>query len=185
VIDHKTLIKLVIGALLLLALATASGVFLRDPITVFGGAFVQRFGLLGLFGGVIFSDSSLVPLTNEPLVLLVISGGVSPWVVFGVTAFGSFLAGPLGWFYGRTLARHTRFGPWLTLKNPDMNSLLNRYGVRFVAVSALLPFPFSVSTWLAGAAGLPLRQVAAASLLRIPKTAFYVALIVTGWAVGV
>jgi len=184
VIDRKTVIKLVIGVVLILGLAAASGLLLREPITLWGGAFVHRFGLVGLLAGVVISDSSLLPLTNEPLVLLAISGGLSPWVVFAVTAGGSFLAGPLGWFYGYTLARRTRFGAWLALKNPNVTALLHRYGIRFVAVSALLPFPFSVSTWLAGAAGLPLRAVAAASLLRIVKTAFYVVLIVSGWAVG-
>lgn len=183
-IDRPTLIKVAVGALAVLILAGASGVLLREPILHWGAVFMDRFGLWGLFVGVVISDSSIVPLTNEPLVLLAISGGTSPWLAFAITALGSTLAGPLGWLYGRTLARHTRLGPLLLHRYPSVFALLRRYGVRFVAMAAVFPFPFSVTTWLAGMAGLPLHQVALASLWRIPKTAFYVALLVGGWSLG-
>jgi hypothetical protein len=41
-----------------------------------------------------------------------------------------------------------------------------------------------VSTWLAGMTAVNFWKVCLASLLRIPKTGFYLYLIVQGWALG-
>jgi len=183
-VDRRTLRRLLIGAALALALGAVCGVLLREPLVEWGGGFIDRFGLAGLFLGTLITDSSLLPLTNEPLVLLAISGGTSPWTAFAVTSTASVLAGPLGWALGRLVARRTPLGLWLHRRYPDVAALLARRGARFVAVAALLPFPFAVSTWLAGATDVPLAPLLLASLLRVPKTAFYVALLTGGWALG-
>ncbi|MCB9780647.1 MAG: VTT domain-containing protein [Alphaproteobacteria bacterium] len=183
-IDRTTVLKLVGGALAVLAVAGLCGVLLREPLIAWGGLFLDRFGLAGLFFGAMFTDSSIVPLTNEPLMLLAISGGANPWVVAAITAAGSVLAGPIGWTCGRLLARHTRLGPWLARRHPQVVAFLTRYGARFVAVAALLPFPFAVSTWLSGATDVRFGHLLLASLLRIPKTLFYAALLTGGWAAG-
>jgi membrane protein YqaA with SNARE-associated domain len=183
-IDRSTLIKLAVGALLVLIAAGLSGVLLREPLIRWGEAFIDRFGLLGLLIGVIFADSSIVPLSNEPLVLLALSAGVSPWTAFAVTALGSVLAGPVGWTCGRLLGAHTSVVLRLARRYPQVVAMLTLYGARFVAAAALLPFPFAVATWLAGASGVRFSHLLLASLLRIPKTAFYVALLAGGWAMG-
>ena len=54
-----------------------------------------------------------------------------------------------------------------------------------VGVAAFLPLPYSVSTWTAGALGVRYHWVAAASLLRYPKTALYLWLIASGWSIGI
>lgn len=181
VLDRGVWLRLGLGAALVLVLALASGVLLREPLQVWGAVFIERFGLVGLFVGVLVTDSSIVPLTNEPLVLLAIGGGVPPWTAVGLTAAASVCAGPIGWSCGRLLARHTRLGPWLARRHPQVTGFLTRYGARFVAVAAVLPFPFAVATWLSGASDVRLVHVLLASLLRVPKTLFYGALLVGGW----
>ncbi len=183
-IDRSTLVKLALGALLVLLAAGLSGVLLREPLIRWGEAFIGRFGLVGLFFGVIFADSSIVPLSNEPLVLLALSAGVSPWTAFAVTAAGSVASGPVGWCCGRLLGAHTSIVLRLARRYPQVAAMLTLYGSRFVAAAALLPFPFAVATWLSGASGVRFSHLLLASLLRIPKTAFYVGLLAGGWALG-
>lgn len=188
--DHSAMLdrsvwgKLALGSVLVLALALVSGVLLREPLQTWGTAFLDRFGLAGLFVGVIITDSSILPMTNEPLVLLAIGAGVSPWTVIALTAIASACAGPVGWTAGHLVARHTPLGPWLARRHPRVTGFLTRYGARFVAVAALLPFPFAVSTWLAGASEVRFAHLCLASLLRVPKTLFYGLLIVGGWVAG-
>lgn len=183
-LDRAVWRKVAVGAALVLLLALASGVLLREPLQAWGTIFIDRFGLPGLFVGVLITDTSIVPLTSEPLVLLAIGGGVPPWTAVGLTAVASVCAGPLGWACGRLVARHTPLGPWLARRHPQVTGFLTRYGARFVAVAALLPFPFAVATWLAGASEVRMVHVLLASLLRVPKTLFYGALLVGGWVAG-
>lgn len=183
-IDRATIIKLAVGAVLIMAAAGAAGVLLREPLIQAGQSFIDTFGLVGLFVGVILTDASIVPLTNEPLVMLALTAGVSPWTAFLVTAAASVIAGPVGWAGGRLLGTRTNLVLKAARRQPQVVAMLTRYGARAVAAAAILPFPYAVATWLAGASGVPLKDVALASLLRIPKTAFYVALLAGGWALG-
>ncbi|RME24857.1 MAG: hypothetical protein D6798_10220 [Deltaproteobacteria bacterium] len=181
-ISRSTWIKLAAGCASVLAVAAACGVLLRDPLVQWGTLFLGRFGMQGLFVGVWITDSSIVPMTSEPLIMLAISAGARPFEVLFLASLASACAGPTGWVAGRLLAGHTPLGPWLARRHPDVTGFLTRYGARFVAVAALLPFPFAVSTWLAGASAVRFRHLLLASLLRIPKTVFYGLLIVGGWA---
>lgn len=183
-LDRPTLIKLALGLILVLALAGLCGWFFREPLVALGEAALERFGLLGLFLGVVFADSSIVPLSNEPLVLLALAAGVSPWTVFFVTASASVCAGPVGWSCGRLFGRRTGLLLRVARRHPQIVGWLTRYGARFVGAAALLPFPFAVSTWLAGASGVRFGPLLLASLLRVPKTAVFVGLLAGGWAAG-
>ena len=76
-----------------------------------------------------------------------------------------------------------RFVPLVckTLVRTPARSLLTAAGV---AIAALLPIPFALATWTAGLTGVAFPKLLAASLLRIPKTWFYLWLILQGWAMG-
>ena len=68
--------------------------------------------------------------------------------------------------------------------NPEAAAWIEARGAWGVAVAALLPIPYALATWTAGAMKVSLRDVMLASLLRVPKTAFYVALLAAGWGAG-
>jgi len=184
IIDRVLIRKMVVGIVALLAVAGACGLLLQEPIEAFATAFVDRYGLLGLAAGVLFTDSSLIPLTHEPFLLLGVSAKLPPLKIFAYAATASVVAGVLGWSLGHLLVGRTALKPWVERKWPTFAAFVRHYGARGVAVAALLPIPFAVSTWSAGMMHVPLRHVALASLLRIPKTGFYLGLIVAGWSLG-
>ena len=169
----------------LLALAGICGTLLREPITALGQTFIDIGGTAGLFAGVMLANISLLPATDEPVIFLAISSGrMGAWSIFLVSAAASTLAGPVGYGLGALVGRATSLEAWVTRTNANLADWLRRRGAWAVAVCAVLPFPFAVSTWTAGMMRVGLVPVCAASLLRIPKTGFYFWLMVQGWGMG-
>ncbi len=183
-VDRRLVVKACLGLAGLVAAAYLCGALLREPITAAGRGALSSLGLPGLFVGVIVTDASPLPLTNEPLVLLAVSAGVSAWVVFGVVSAASVTAGIVGYGGGALVGARTPVGPWIRRRYPGFGAFMERWGATGVALCAFLPIPFALSTWSAGMARIGLLKVALASLVRIPKTAFYVWLIVEGWRMG-
>jgi membrane protein YqaA with SNARE-associated domain len=184
IVDGPLIRKMVVGIVVLLLVAGLCGLLLKEPIEALATAFVDRFGLMGLAAGVLITDSSIVPMTHEPFLLLGVSAGLPAMRIFGFAATASVVAGLLGWTLGHLLVGRTSLKPWVEGRWPTFAAFVRHYGARGVAVAALLPIPFAVATWSAGMMHVPLRQVALASLLRIPKTGFYLGLIVAGWSLG-
>jgi len=161
----------------LCAVAFAVTLTLRGPLAAAGAVFVDTLGLAGLFAGVLLLDT--VPGTlHEPLMVLGYAGGEGFWPVVLTTGSASFLSGVVGWGLGRALGK----AAWLqrALRRYHITSFMHHYGVWAVALAALTPFPFAVTTWGAGATGVPLRHVVAGSLLRFPKEIVYFAIYVYG-----
>jgi len=183
-IDARLIGKALIGLLGLLLFSYLCGVLLRDPIVIASKWAFAKFGLYGLFCGVIVTDASPLPMTNEPLMLLAVSAGIEPLTVFLTTSTGSITAGFIGYTCGRLFGRALGIGDWIHRKYPGFESFMLRYGAYGVAICALLPIPFALSTWSAGMARVQLWRVMLACLVRIPKTAFYLWLIVQGWGLG-
>lgn len=183
-VDRALLIRAALGLVGVVALAALCGLLLREPITAAAAWFIGAFGLGGVFAGVVFTDASPLPLTHEPILLLAVAMDVELWRVGTVAATASVSAGPVGYLGGTLLRRQTSAQGWLEARAPGMVGFLRRWGASGVAVAALLPIPFATATWTAGLVAVPFWKVAAASLLRIPKTLFYLALVAWGWGLG-
>lgn len=183
-VDARLILKAVVGLAVLVGASYLCGVVLREPIELAGQVALDRFGYLGLACGAIVTDSSPLPLTNEPLVLLAVGAGRPGNEVFAVVSAASVCAGFVGHTAGRTVGNRTALGRWIRRRYPGFERFMARYGAHGVAVCALLPIPFALSTWSAGMMRVALWKVMLASLVRIPKTAFYVWLIVQGWTAG-
>ncbi len=181
VVDRRLVFKAVFGLGTLVVFAWACGLLFRGTIIAMGRGFVSAFGLPGLFMGVIVTDASPLPLTNEPLVMLAISGGVSAWVIFAVVSAASVTAGLVGYLGGVLVGRGTPLARFIKRRYPGFDGFMQRYGVWGVAICAFLPIPFALSTWSAGMLRIGWHRVALASLVRVPKTAFYLWLIMVGW----
>ena len=183
-IDHKLLIKTGVGILVLVAVAALLAAVLYEPITTVTEAFLDRFGLPGIFAAVVITDTSPLPMTHEPVLLLGVAAGVNPWLLWAVASTASVFSGVLGYTCGALLVSRSRLTTWIDRKYPGFIDFMKRHGAKGVAVSALLPIPFALSTWSAGMVRCGLPGVALASLLRIPKAGFYLWLILTGWTWG-
>ena len=183
--DARVLMRqMAIGLLVMFVVAGLSGLLLREPLVQIGGWCVTRFGIIGLFVATWVTDTSPLPLTNEPLMFLALGGGMGRWTIFAVVSAASVTGGASGYFFGRTLHRFTRVHERMMRWSPDVVAWLEKNGAWGVAVAALTPIPYSLSTWTAGVIGTRFSLVMLAALLRIPKTAFYLLLLIAGWELG-
>ncbi len=179
-VDRALIIKSIIGVGVMLAVAGVVGLAFRGALESAGNAFLDAFGLAGLFVAVLITDGVPFPLTNEPMIFLAHGAGVTAWVIFAVISAGSICAGMIGYWGGRLIGRAAGLEQWLEAKQPALVHYMRKYGAEGVAIAALLPIPFQFSTWSAGTLRVSFPKVVLASLLRIPKTSFYVLLIVGG-----
>jgi len=184
VVDRAMIGKTVVGLLLLLLLSGACAFLLKDPLVSLGEAFLERFGLAGLFVGTIIADTSPLPLTHEPLTFLGITAGIPAATLLATIAAASVTSGPIGWTCGRVFLSGTRFASWLEQRHPNLMGAMRNNGLKVLAAAALLPIPFALATWSAGMLRLPLGKVALISLLRILKVGIYFQLIRLGWLAG-
>lgn len=183
-LDTRLLRRAAVGLVVVVAVAGVSGVLLREPITTLAEAFLDTFGMVGLFVAVMLIDSSPFPLTHEPVLLLGVATGVDWWLLGAVASAASVTAGPIGYLGGTALNRWTDAAGWLERRAPGILAYVRRWGATGVAIAAVLPIPFAVATWTAGLCRVSFPKVLAASTLRIPKTLLYLSLLTGGWALG-
>ena len=174
---RRLLVRLVVGLLVMMAAVGALAVLLEPQLREWSGVFVAKFGLLGVFFAVIATDS--LAATHEPVLLVAYAGGLGFVPVFVTASLASVIAGPVGWLLGGWLGRAELIQR--VFRRYRIDVFMERYGFWAVAVAALTPFPFSVATWAAGAAGISFRSVMLGSLFRVPKVLFYFSIIVFGW----
>lgn len=165
-------IKMVVALILLFGAAILLGWLAREPIEKVSAFVVNRFGIAGLFVSILCVDS-LPGLTNEPLLLVAISGGLGYWPILLSAGAGSTLAGVVGWVIGGRLRRFESLN--------RMDIFFERYGARTIALAALTPLPFAVTTWAAGASGVKFRTLLLGCWWRFPKTWFYLTVLYYGW----
>ena len=175
------LIKLGLILLVLFFVVLLLGLTIREPIESIATVAVARYGRVGLFLAVMCVDT-IPGLTNEPLLLLASSGGLGYVSILLAAGFGSVMGGVVGWFLGG----HLRKFPPLKdrISRYGIEGYFQHYGGRTIAIAAVLPIPFALTTWAAGASGVSLRTLLLGAIWRIPKTAFYLTLIHYGWQVG-
>ena len=183
-VDGKLLARAGFGLLVVLGVAALAGILLREPIEAVAGVFIDRFGWAGLFAGVVITDASPIPMTHEPILLLGVAEGLNAWKIGVVASLASVCAGPVGYTGGWLLRTRSDARHWLEDRAPGMVRFLRDWGATGVAIAALLPIPYALATWTAGLLGVRFAKVVLASLLRIPKTLFYLFLIVQGWSLG-
>jgi membrane protein YqaA with SNARE-associated domain len=172
------------GLTLLLVAAAISSTLLRDLVETWGQAVVSRWGLRGIFVGVFLSDWSPLPLTNEPVMLLGLSGGMTFAQVLWVTSAASVMAGFAGYACGAMLGAGTSLRERFLAREGGRAAWVRRYGALGVAVAAFTPIPYALATWMAGLMRIPLPGFALACLVRIPKTLFYLWLLNKVWVSG-
>ena len=177
-------IKLVAGGVTAFFTAAALAYWLNEPLTSLSVELVERFGLLGLGLATLAIDSLPTPLSAVPLMLLSVKGGIPVWQVAAVCISASIAAGCVGFGLGRLIGMPRSLETVMDQRFPGKLDMLRRHGVWGVAAIALLPLPFAMGTWSAGALGVKTRGVLLATLLRAPKLGGYLWLIVSGLSFG-
>ena len=180
----KTGAKLLFGFVVIFGLSALLGLYFNEPLEAAGRVLIERFGLAGLAASTFVVDCIPTPLGYIPFMLLANMGGVSNTTIFTVCFGASFSAGLTGYALGHQVGMPARVDAWMHARHPRVRALLDTHGVWGVVFIAALPLPLALGTWTAGALRLPFKRVALALLVRIPKTAFFLAMIESGQMVG-
>lgn len=163
----------VVGVFLCALFVLAFKLWMGDSGEDLGNDFVRKFGLAGLYTGVLIIDTIPTPGGAIPLMTLCLQAQVSIMSIYFTCLAANFSAGLLGYLLGRAMGLPKRLETSIETKFPGKLELIRSKGVIGVALLAAMPLPMAFATWAGGAFGVSARSVAFASLVRIPKLALY------------
>lgn len=173
---------LVLGLAAIFGVVFVLGLTLREPIEYYSELVVGSFGLTGVFAAVVLLDSTPF-LTHEPILFTAFWANYPRLPLAGVLAAGSLTAACVNWIGGRFLGNHIPFLQRL-IKRYKIRSFIDKYGALAVVGGAMLPMPFAIIGWGAGAAGAPFWAVFAGGIIRAIKIAAVLLALHLGWSAG-
>lgn len=173
-----TVLRLLAAAAVLVFLVFLVSATFREPLEAAATRLVERGGLVGLMALVVVCDPIPGP-GFQPGLVIGTSAGVPPILLFVATLAGSLLSSVLSWLGGRAL-RHNR-GLLRLLELTGVGALLDRWRWRAVVVASLLPLPWVLVTFGAGARGMPFEHFLPAASARSLKILVSLVAIQIGW----
>lgn len=153
----------------------------RDWLEEVGHYLIGAYGARGVFTSVFFIDWTPIPTSSEPIYMLGISSGMDLTELFVSSCAGGVVAALGCYASGAVLERTTSIGDWTRERYPGMVQWVSEKGFKGLALAAVVPLPFSPMMWIAGVIGMPIEHVVIISLLRIPKTIFYLLILMAAW----
>lgn len=178
---RRTVRTAVPGLLLLVVIVVLLGVFARDPLLAASASFVDRAGLPGVFLACLVLDS-IPGVGAQPILFLAYTGGLGFFPALLVGGTSGVVSGAIGWSAGRGLGRLERVRSWV--ERSGLGPVLRRHGWRAVFTSAVLPFPYALTTVAAGVADISLGATLLGATGRFPKAFLNLLLVAGGWSVG-
>lgn len=177
----RTLVQLVLSLGALFGAIALAGYVARDELDALGRAFVERFGLLGMFIGTFLADAFSFPIPPQFYMLTAITTGGSQVAPMAVISAASFLGGCTGYRLAGHIAKIRLFAARIQATRPRIDRLFDRYGYWAIAIGSVTPIPFSMLCYLSGLYRVPPRYFVALVLFRLPRLAIFYALIRLGW----
>lgn len=174
--------SLVGGVFACAAFVALLGLWMQSSDVDLGSYFVEKFGIFGLFFGIMLIDTVPTPGGGIPFMALSLQGGIPAWAVVCTCFAGTLCAGMLGYMLGRYMGIPNFLSKWLNRKFPGKLEKIQKKGVIGVLALATMPVPISLATWAGGAFKVSLRSVLLALLIRIPKIILYLLTIQGGFS---
>ncbi len=173
------------GLLALFAVVVAITAMGIEPyLEGLGKHFFKEETLLPIFLLATAFDSFPSPLSIVPLIALGFYAGKGLFLLWALFSFASITGGIIGYAGGRWLG----IPKWLSAKieeiSPGFGEKAQRHGAWFVVVFGILPLPYSLSTWGAGAFEVPFWKFFAASCIRAVKVAAVLGTLIAGQTTG-
>ena len=180
----RTLAQLALSLGALVAVVALASYLARPQLDALGHAFVQRFGLPGMFAGVFLADALSFPIPPQFYMLTAITGGGSQVAAMATICAASVLAGLAGSRLAGHLAGVRLLARRIEGSRRRIDQLFERWGYWAIAVGSVSPIPFSMLCYVAGIYRMPPRLFAVLLVFRVPRLLVFYALIRFGWAQG-
>ena len=162
--------KLVISLLGLIALGAFCAWLFQKQLTLIGEWYIGNYGLWGIAIGTLITDTSPIPLTSEPIAVLALASQVPIWQLIIVMSIASHMGVFVGYTGGYFLGKQRWFQRIIEKRFPDWKDKGANYAVRMVAIGALLPVPYAITTWFAGSVQADFKRVFWVASFRWVKT---------------
>jgi len=158
-----------------------SKIYLEAELETLGRLFVEKFGIAGMFIGVYFNDTFIVPMTPDLFLGLLIVAGRHQALGLTVIAIASVLGGWSGYKIGEKLSTWRLVQKLVRNFQAQGENLFRRFGIWTVVIAGLTPIPFSTVCWLAGMFHMNWLKFFLAALSRIPRMIIWYFLISGVW----
>lgn len=154
----KLLIRTLLGTVALVLLFVAVGMIFKAPLNNYSKLFVDNYGIYAVFSGFFVTAISPVPLPDHALSAFALIGGMNFIVNVGISTLGSLSGGIMAYYLGR-LAKNTRLYKKLMKRyRAKSENLINKHGVKGLAIACLTPIPDSPVMWICGTLDLPIKN---------------------------
>jgi membrane protein YqaA with SNARE-associated domain len=177
----RYLVQLLLSIGAFVALVSAAAYFARAELESLGRAFVQHFGVAGMFLGTFLADAFSFPIPPQFYMLTAISAGAPPLAPMVAICTASMIAGYVGYHLAGPLARVRFFARRVEASRAEVDRLIERYGYWAIVLGSITPIPFSVLCYLSGIYRIPAKYLGLLIVTRIPRLLVFYALIRAGW----
>ena len=182
--NRKMIFKICLGMLGLVGLGAICALIFKEQLSEMGHWFIDNFGLLGIGIGTIITDTSPIPMTSEPLAVLALASDIPLLQLILVMSIASHLGAPIGYAGGYFLGNRAWFQKIIAKRFPDWQERGQQYAIRLVAMGALLPIPYAITTWFAGSVKADFKKVLLVASFRWVKTVITLLVLAGGWWLG-
>jgi membrane protein YqaA with SNARE-associated domain len=177
----RYLLHLALGIGAFVALVSVAAYFARAELESFGRAFVQHFGIAGMFLGTFLADAFSFPIPPQFYMLTAISSGQPQLAAMVAICAASMSAGYVGYRLAGRLARVRLFARRIEASRATVDRLIKRHGYWAIVVGSITPVPFSVLCYLSGLYRIPAKYLGVLILTRVPRLLVFYMLIRLGW----
>ncbi|XDD47684.1 YqaA family protein [Leptospira sp. WS39.C2] len=185
-INLRTLFfQTILSIVIVLAIVFGLAYFFRKELLGFSEHFVRIFGFLGLFIGMILSDSLPAFVPPDAFLVLAITGEMDPLKTILSMSVGSIIGGSIAYYIGLYLIPKFHLGRQMVLHYEDkLLPYIRKFGFGAVVLSALTPIPYSWMAYTVGTFKMPFRLFFLGSLFRFVRISVYFYAMYIGWITG-
>ncbi len=176
---RRALLRTVVSLAIVICVVGFVGVAFQVELHAAANWVFHKMGIWGLTGVLLLSETVISPLAPDLFLVIVANSELHSrwWVVVPMMGLVSSLGGNLGWAIAFALGETSLFRVLVGRFRERHRMLVSRYGRWAIALAALTPLPYSVTCWTAGILEMKWRDLAGATLLRVPRfLVYYVAI---------
>ncbi len=179
------LVQTVVSIILVIGVVFLLAYFFRSELLTYSSVFVKEFGYLGLFFGMVLSDSLPAFIPPDAFLMLAVSGGLGHFMTLLSMSTGSILGGSIAYAIGRFLIPSFHLGRKFVLNYEEkFLPYVCRYGFWAVVLAALTPIPYSWMAYTVGTFKMRFSLFLLGSLFRIVRMTVYFYAMYAGWISG-